>query len=226
MFRPEIPPGRLGDPDSDLDPWKVSPFPRLPLTSRSQKADGFRGRGPRVGTMSQLAKMAIVCLTAVVAVSVYAATILVLPAPPSFTCACPSDWGLGNRTLVPAGSPGCQDLLGEVCYSIELYSEIDGLHFSDLGFLLTSPCDDCSNLYGNGNVTLGSNAGVTVLNTSSFVLAHWNWSLRSWSSGGSVGVPTGTTVLIFDSALQDVSVVGDTFWVQIDSATIGGGPFY
>jgi len=139
---------------------------------------------------------------------------------------CPAGFGVFNQTRVPAGSIGCQSVAGEVCYSVLMISEIDGLRLSDLSFKLLAPCS-CDNVLNGTPIPVGEGAKVSVVSSPHSIIDAWNWSVQTWIQGGGWQIPVGTDVtLVFDSNLQGISLAGDLFWAFLSAPGSGSAGVY
>jgi hypothetical protein len=132
----------------------------------------------------------------------------------------PNSFAVYNETEVSPGSIGCSTIPGEICFSLMMISEFDGLQLSDVHFHLTNgtTADE-----SGPAVPVGASAGVTVLQTPDEVAGHLNWSTGAWTNGSGWSVPVNVGVeLIFDSGLQSsVSLNGANFWISLSSPGSG-----
>jgi hypothetical protein len=132
----------------------------------------------------------------------------------------PGSFFVYNATKVSPGSIGCIPKPGELCYSLTMGNEFNNLHLSDVRFSLTD--SNVSNPNGPP-VHVGSNAGVSVLQSTSAVAGQWNWTSGTWSLGASWTVPVNPGVtLVFDSGLLGSSTLNNTiFWATLSAPGVG-----
>lgn len=127
-----------------------------------------------------------------------------------------SNLSVYNESRVLPGTIGCQDIEGEVCFSLMMITQFQGLQLSDVHFSLTNLSSQDQN---GPSVPVGPSAGVSALRSVTDVAGHFNWSTGEWTIGSAWMVPTGEGVqLIFDSGLLSAASVNDTnFWVTLSA---------
>ena len=144
---------------------------------------------------------------------------------PSAECApgCPSAFAFYNVNKIAPGSLGCASVRGELCYSAEISSLIDGLRVSDLSFKVIGDPSG-SNVLNGTPISLGPAARVTLLQNSPVNLAVWNWTTATSVSGGGEHVSTTATVTaILDTGLVATSLGSAYWWAFYSSSDQGGG---
>jgi hypothetical protein len=131
-----------------------------------------------------------------------------------------SNLSVYNESRVLPGTLGCRGVEGEVCFSLMVVTQFQGLQLSDVHFKLTNLSSQDQN---GPPVPVGPSAGVSVLDTATTVAGHFNWSAGAWTNGSTWSVPTGIGVeLVFDSGLLSASSLNNTnFWVVLSSPGSG-----
>jgi len=132
----------------------------------------------------------------------------------------PGSFWTADTARVAPGTLGCAAVDREVCYSIDMGTEFNGLLLSDVHFALTN--QSSANPYGPPQ-PVGPGAGVSVLQSPQLTAGHWNWSAESWTNGSAWNVPVGVSVVaVFDSGLFSTSWLNySTFWVWLSSPGSG-----
>jgi hypothetical protein len=131
-----------------------------------------------------------------------------------------SNLSVYNESRDLPGTLGCRGVEGEVCFSLMVVTQFQGLQLSDVHFRLTNLSSQDQN---GPPVPVGSSAGVSVLSTATTVAGQFNWSAGEWTNGSTWSVPTGIGVeLVFDSGLLSASSLNYTnFWVVLSSPGSG-----
>jgi hypothetical protein len=120
---------------------------------------------------------------------------------------------VSGPSQVVAGSAGCHPIASDLCYGVVVTTLFRTLSVSSLTFAASK--SSVLQYPMPNNVPLGPDAGVSILNGSK-VVAFWNWSALSWSSGSGYVLPYDSDVtMVLDTGLQSNSTLSGN-WFSVE----------